>query len=217
MKKYLKVFSLFCSLLLVFFAFPVLAQKQAANEVEINKKPFQDFADLVIDKLQKKDIALSESFLIEINGELAADGKFDRQKTRFIRADGGEQMVNIAKSLIEAVSESGYLGYFRQLGIGKFNLIYAQNDQQVYAIMRSGGIPAEKAKTIATFLNAAINIAKHKPNNDDEKVLLNGTNVSAQEDLLILKVVLEKSVAQEMIQRNLAEEINRRLAEEKNR
>ena len=212
MKKFFTRILLFCGLALMLAAFPVFAQPLPAKDVEINKKPLLEFADLVIDKLQKKEIALSESFLIELNGELANDGKLDRQKTRFVRADGSEQMVNIGKSLVESLNESSLFGYLRQLDIERFNLIFAQNDAQLYAIVKSDTVSAEKAKTISSGLNMAVSVIKQKPKTEDDKILLNRITVSAQENFLILKIALEKPIAQEMIQRILTEEINKRLA-----
>lgn len=210
MKKLLKLNFSLCGLLLLLAAFPVFAQP--VKTVEINKKPLQEFTDLVIDKLQKKQVALSEPFLIELNGELTVEGKLDRQKTRFVRADGGEQIVNIAKSLAESLNESGLFSYLRLLEIDKFNMIYAQNNEQLYAIVKSETASADKANIISSGLNMALSISRQKPKNEDEKILLNKTIVSAQENLLILKIILEKNVAQEMIQRLLTEEINKRLA-----
>lgn len=214
MKNSLTRIFLFCGIALTLAAFPVFGQ-MPAKEVEINRKPLLEFADLVIDKLQKKEIALSEPFLIELNGNLANDGKLDRGKTRFVRADGNEQMVNIAKSLVESINESGLFGYLRQLNVEKFNLIYAQNDAQLYAIMKSDVASAENAKMISSAIGLAAGVVKQQIKNEDDRILLNGVTVSTDENFLILKIVLEKTVAQEMIQRALTEEINKRLAKTK--
>lgn len=205
---------LFCGLALMLTAFPVFAQEKSQRKFEINKKPLLDLADLVIAKLQKNEIALGQPFLIEISGELTKDGKFDRQKTRYIRAQGGEQVSDLAKSAVEAVNDSGIFIYLRDLEIEKFNLIFAQNDEQVYAIMRSELVSEERVKAVKSGLDMFFSAGKMIAKNEDEKTLLSGMTISSQDKSLVLKFAVAKPVMQEIIQRKLSEEINKRLVKE---
>ncbi len=62
MKKFGKSVFLACGLLLMLAALPVLAQKN----VEINKKPLRDFADLVNQKIAGKKVDLNAPFSVEL-------------------------------------------------------------------------------------------------------------------------------------------------------
>lgn len=214
MRKFSKQISLICGLILTLAAFPVFAQEKSTGEIEINTKPLRDLADLVISKLQKNEITLSQPFLIEISGELTKDGKFDRQKTRYIRAQGNEQMSDVAKIAIEAVNDTGIFIYLRDLEIERFSLIFAQNNEQVYAIMKSGLVSEVKAKEITSVLNMVFSMGKMVTKDEDEKTLLSGMAVSYENKSLILKFAVNKPVVQEIIQRKLTEEISKRLVKE---
>jgi hypothetical protein len=210
-KNFIQIF-LFCGVALMLAAFPVFAQNGAVNEIELNRRPLSDFTDLVIDRLQKNKLVLSDNFLIEVEGQFTKEGKFDRQKTRFVHVEGNEEMVDIAKSAIEAVNESGYLQYLGRLDSNKINLVVAQDNKQIYAIMKIGFDEPRKSKSIYSSLNMAVGIVKQNKNiNEDELVLLNGTSVSETDKIVTIRFVIEKSVGQEMIQRNLAEQINKKL------
>ena len=150
----MKKFPFFCGLFLILAAFPVFAQNTTAERVEINRKPLLDLTDLVIDRLQKNELVLSDNFLIEIDGELTKEGKFDRQKTRYVRVEGSEQITDIAKSAVESVNDSGYFTYLTQVESNKINLILAQDNEQIYAIIRSAFETPNRAKTFASTISS---------------------------------------------------------------
>jgi hypothetical protein len=212
MKNHLKRISLFCGIAVIMLAaFPVFAQ----DKPEINRKPLNDLNNLVIDRLQKNELVLSDNFLVEVEGELTKDGKFDPQKTKYIRTEGNEQIANVAKSAIEAVNESGMFQYLTNLGSTKLNLVFSQNDEQIYGTIKFDFVSSARAKSLVSLLNSAISIVKQKSDNEDDKVLLNGTTVSENDKTVTIKTSVEKSVGQEMIQRKLTEELNKRLEQEK--
>lgn len=213
-KNFIQIF-LFCGVALMLAAFPVFAQEKSQGEIEINKKPLLELADLVIARLQKNEVTLSQPFLIEVSGELAKDGKFDRQKTRYIRAEGDEQITGVAKSAIEAVSDSGIFYYLRALDIEKFNLIFAQNDKQFYAVMKIEQDSVVRARTTKSSFDMVINIAKMSIKGEDEKTLLSAMTVSNEDKSVSLKFDIAKPIMQEMVQRKLSEEIKKRLVKER--
>lgn len=192
-------------------AFPVFAQNGAA----VHKKPLTDFTDLVIDRLQKNRLVLSDNFLIELDGELTKEGKFDRRKTRYIRAEGTEQIVDVAKSAVEAINEDGILAYLTQLGANRLNIIFAQNDEQIYAVLKTEYAAQNTAQTTKTTFDMLVKTALMQSNDEDEKTLLNATTVSLSEKTVTIKTALEKPVGQEMIQRRLTVEINKRIEQNK--
>jgi hypothetical protein len=201
--------SLLCGLALTMLAaFPVFAQTDSKDE--INKQPLRDFGAGLSDRVRKKDIDLTKNFLVEIEGELTPEGKFDLQKTKYVRAEGNTKMVNIVKSAIETISDSGIFTYLKQLDMTKINLILAQDDEQIYMSLKSDLAPENKAKTVSSSLNTYVAIGKQIVAKDaDAKTLSEGTSVSLNGKSVIIKTAVPKSVGQEMIQRKLNKEIER--------
>lgn len=207
MSNRLKQFFLLCGAFLTLAAFPVFGQ----TKPEINRQPLRDFSDLVINRLQKNEIALSDNFLVEVSGELTSDGKFDRKKTRYVRAEGRQQMVDAAKSGIEAISESGLFMYLAQIGSNRINLIFAQTDDEIYSTIKFELDTPQKAKSAKASFNVVLTASKMQLKNEDEKTILNGATVSENDKTVTIKIAVEKSVGQEIIQRKLSEEIERQL------
>lgn len=210
MKGRLKHFLFSCGIALTLAAFPVFGQTDA----KINRQPLRDFSQLVIDRLQKNEVVLSDNFLVEISGELGENGKFDRKKTRYVRAEGSQRTVDIAKSGIEAINETGLFKHLSQLGSDKLNVIFAQTDEQLYAVINFEFDSANKIKTAKSGFEMVLSISKASSKNEDEKILLDGASISESGKTVTIKIAVEKTVAQEMIRRKLSEEINRKLKSE---
>lgn len=209
MKNLQKKVSLFCGMAVIMLAaFPVFAQNDEG--IKINRKPFNDFTDLVLNRLQTNQLVLSDNFLVEVEGELDRNGKFDVQKTKYLRAEGNEQIVNIAKSAVEAFNDSGVFGYLKQLDAKKINLVFAQTDAEIYAVINFELDSEKRVKSAKTVFDFALTMSKQTSKNEDEQILVNGTTVSESDKTVTIKTAVEKSVGQEMIQRKLTEEINKR-------
>ncbi len=183
------------------------------TEAEINKKPLQDFGDTVLDKVTAKTIDLNKSFLVSMQGVITKDGKLDTKKSRFIKQDGDPEMINLAKSAVEAIGDSGLLLYLQRLDVEKVNFTLVQDDKQIYAIITSDQPNDSRAKTISTGLNLAMSLGKNNlsdkikasssPADIDTLALLNAAKVEAQGKSFVLKFNLDKPVAQELINRQL--------------
>ena len=205
MTRFVKSFFLFCGIVSALAAFPVFGQENK-DGITINKRPFKDFGEFVKQKLDNKEVDLDKPFLVELEGILTKDGRFDTKNTRFIRSEGDAEMIKVAKQAISAISDSGWFAYLQKSGVEKINLILAQDDKTVSSIIKSEMADENKAKTIASGLNAIIQIGKTKiKDGEDEKLLLNGANVASKEKQFIINFAMPKSAAQEMINRRLKE------------
>ncbi|MBA2495343.1 MAG: hypothetical protein H0V31_11695 [Acidobacteria bacterium] len=186
-------------------------ESDAVSEVEINKKPFEDLGDAINDKLAKKEIDLSKSFSVVLDGAITADGKLDPKKSRFVKFDGDEQMVNVAKDAIEAVGNSGFLGYLKNNGIDRVNFTMVQDDKQIYVIIISDQKTAEKAGTVASGFNTLLSGIKVLDQNglkkldENSKTLVNNSKVTSDGKNFVLKFTLPKQDAQNLINRSLKE------------
>lgn len=208
MKRFKQIF-LLCGIVLTLAAFPVFAQEDRSPK--INKKPLQDFGAKVLSQVQNKEVDLSENFLVEVSGEITKGGKLAPQKTQYIRSEGDEKMIAVAKSAIEAINDNGIFIYLSQLGIDKISLILEQNDNEISAVIRGDTTSANRARSIESMLNMAVSAVKENAKTDDDsRVILGGTKVSANEKSVTIKTAVEKSVGQEMIQRHLNKETERR-------
>jgi hypothetical protein len=196
----------------------------AVTAVEINKKPLEDFADTVLAKTavqNKQKIDLTKNFTIIVDGTITKDGKLDSdpKKSRIVKKDGDEEMINVAQSAIEAIGNSGLLGYLRNLDVEKIKFTLVQDDQQIYAIIASDQKTPERANTLTSGFNGLLKAAfladssGLKKLGDDEKILLNSAKTSSKDKQFILNFAMPKKDAHEMINRNLEKEAKKREAE----
>ncbi len=183
----------------------------AQTEITINKHLLQDFAENVKGKVDAKEIDLNAEFSVELEGVLSKDGHFDIKQTKFTKSDGDKQIVDIAKNAIEAVGDSGWLGYLRNLGIEKIKVSLSQDKQDFRAIISSEQPNQNKANTISSSFRALISLAllmdktSDKKLGADEKLLLSNSKVTSEGNNFILKIEIPKVSFQEMISRKLQE------------
>ncbi len=183
---------------------PEISSDPVSSDV-INKKPLQDFGDVVLDKVSKKEIDLTKNFLVEMQGAITPEGKFDRdpKKSRFVKTEGDQAMVDVAKSAIEAIGDSGLLNYLKNLGIDKVNFTLQQDNDQIFVAITSDQITEQRAKTVSSGLNGWISIGKSTVKEDDTKILLEAAKVESKGKNFVLNFKLPKPVAQDMINRQL--------------
>ena len=183
---------------------------EAVTGVQINKKPLTDFADTVAALWESKEVDLNQDFRVVLNGVLTADGKLDKKKSKFdvSKQVGDPNMINIGKSALEAVSDSGWLQYLKLVNtdVDKFTAtLFQDNDKVVVQISMVRKTP-ERAQTLSSGLNGIIMAGKLTAKNpSDERVLLDGASTTAEKNTTLLNFVLPKPIAQEMITRKLRE------------
>jgi hypothetical protein len=181
---------------------PDLASMPVAEEI-INKKPLQDFGDEVLDKVAAKTVDLTKPFAIVMQGSITKDAKFDQKKSRYIKADGDQEMIDVAKSAIEAIGDSGILTYLQQLNVEKITFTLVQDEKEIYAIISSDQPSEQKAKTVSSGFNTMLSIGKSTVKEADTLALLNAATVENQGKNFVLNFKLNKPIAQELIKRAL--------------
>lgn len=179
--------------------------------LDINKKPLLDFADEVLVKWESKKVDLSQQFRVKLVGSLMKNGRLDPKKTRYTEAIGDEGMIEVAKRAIESVGDSGWLDYLGRFDVKTLNIVFAQNDSQLVAVVDSDLPSAEKANTAASGLRGIIQAALLLHSNgikklkDDEVVLLKAASISSEGNKLKINFNLAKPTAQQMIDGRLKE------------
>jgi hypothetical protein len=179
--------------------------------VELNKKPFEDFAKDVLDK--RESIAFDKPFKVILEGVINKEGKLDKTKSKFlsIKDTGDVEMANLAKSAIEALGESKLLMYLRDIGIDTMTLTLVQNDKEIYAVINSKQISTERARTVSSGFTGLIDGAflldrmGTKKLGEDEKLLLKKASSSNKGKEFILNFSIPKDEALKMINRKLDE------------
>ena len=170
-----------------------------------NKKPLNDLRDSVKEKVAKNEVDLKAPFSITIDGYLDKEGKLDPKKTRFLDPQGDPKMVDLAKSAIEAINDSGLLMYLNKLG-GKHLVATLQQDKDnITVVIKSAIETEEKAKSLTSGFKLLISTGKILRKGKDEEVLLNSATVSNQGKVFVLNFAVPQAVAQDLIQKQLKE------------
>lgn len=177
------------------------------SEFRPNKKSLDDFVQNVQEKVDRKQVDLTKSFSVELTGDITKDGKLDRKTSKFIKSAGDEAMIEVGKSFIEVLSDSGLFYYLKQMGIEKINFTIGQNDSQTYGVIRSEQSTIEKAKNITSGLNMVIKLVSlakgtgAKKIDADTEFLLSGVKTFSESKSVKISFDYEKLVIQEMIKR----------------
>lgn len=179
-----------------------LSSLPVAEEI-INKKPLQDFGDAVLDKVTAKTVDLNKPFTVVMQGGITKDGKFDQKKSRYVKTDGDQEMINVAKSAIEAIGDSGLLTYLQKLGVENISFTLVQDDKQIYATITSDQKSENRAKLVSSGLNTFISLGKPTIKEADTLTVLNAAKIEAQGKNFVLNFNLDKPIAQELINRQL--------------
>lgn len=190
-------------------------QTMPVAEEAINKKPLQDFGNVVLDKVAKKEVDLNKEFSIVMVGTITDEGKFDQKKSAYLNTSGDQAMVDVAKSAVEAIGDSGILKYLKAVDINQIKFELVQNDKEIYVVITSDQKSENSARTISSSLNGYLTVGKMTVKEEDTLALLNASKVESKGKTFLLNFKLEKPFAQEMIKRQLEKaEAKRKLAEE---
>ena len=192
---------------------PGIGSLPVAEDI-INKKPLQDFGDVVLEKVSKKEIDLTKPFSVTMIGSITKDGKFDRTKSAFLKPEGDQAMVDVAKLAIEAIGDSGLLTYLKTLNVDTIKFQLVQDDKQIYAVITSDQKSEQSAKSVSSGLNTAISIGKLTVKEEDTLALLNAAKVESKEKNFVLNFNLDKPLAHEIIKRQLQKAEEKRKKEQ---
>jgi hypothetical protein len=197
---------------------PTPMSEDDIKSIPINKKPLVDFADVIAEKWESKELDLNQPFTVVMNGVLAADGSLDPKLSKFdvTKQKGDEKMINVGKAALEALGKSGYLTYLKNLNVDRFNATLVQDENEITVVITSSQKTPEAAKTVASGLGVAISVGKQITEDpSDERTLLNGAKVTSEGKSFTLNFAIPKPIAQEMINRKLKEAASKRASQPK--
>lgn len=172
-----------------------------------NKEPLKDFAKQMVELRKDKNSGfdLSRNFSVELSAVLTEEGKFDRNKTRYVKSEGEEKMVNIVKAAIEKIGDSQVFYYLKSLGVDKITFVLEQNDNEIRAVIKSNLPSEQRAKTISSGFNGLMVLANTNIKETDKELqaILKASNFKAEGKDFIINFNLDKNTAQAMIKEQL--------------
>ncbi|MEQ1924002.1 MAG: hypothetical protein ABL952_15965 [Pyrinomonadaceae bacterium] len=183
-------------------------------KLDINKRPFVDLANNVNDLLDKKQVRLDSAFLVNASGKLTKEGKLDQKSFKWGQiASEDQNIIEIIKSGVAAINDSGYLQYLKDLSGKDFTMTLQQDNASISALIQSEMESETRARSISSALSLAMSIAKKAKggegadqNDKDDLLLLESAKVEAVGKKIVLRFAVPKEVALKMIERKLAEQ-----------
>lgn len=184
--------------------------------IQINRRPFVDLANQVIELIDKNQVKLDSPFIITATGKLNKDGKIDAKSFRYIDVQGTDQnMVEVVRRGIEAVNQSNLLQHLILLQGNQLGFQVKQDDLNVAAAVQTDFKDNTRAESVASSLRMAIEISKQKKlapdasqNDKDDLLLLQNAAITVAGNRLTLSFTIPKVDLQPLIQRKLAEQKN---------
>jgi len=194
----LATLGVYLGLALIGAAPQVLAQQE--HNVEINKRPLIDFAESLNDRIQSKQIDPTGTFSVTVQGPLTPNGRLDVSRSKVVQSSGDAKLVDIGKSGIAAISDSGWLVYLSSLGATEVAITVAQDDKNFSGKIEFDVKTPERAKTIASGLKMALSVHKtESENSPDEKLLIDNTSVVADRATVTVALLMTASSYRDML------------------
>ncbi len=105
-------------------------------EITTNKRPLKDLAEKVKESIGN-GMSLTAPFNVQAKGTLTKDGRIDEKTFKFTRSEGDARIIEIVKSSVAAVSDSGYLQYLALLNGRNLDMQVVQDATGVNATVQS--------------------------------------------------------------------------------
>jgi hypothetical protein len=181
-----------------------------SNEIKLNKQPWFDLGADVDKKIKSKQLDLSKSVAVTIEGELDKDGKFIGSPKLLNKSkDSDPEMAAIAQSIVAALNDSEMLRYIKDLSDGttKRRVVFdltKDKDQVAVQITSDIGDQA-RANKISSGLNAAFALAMITRADKEETALLKGASVGAEKNQVVIKWMMSTEKAMPLLMKKLTE------------
>ncbi|HMS39986.1 MAG TPA: hypothetical protein PKE69_07165 [Pyrinomonadaceae bacterium] len=218
MRKSKTIIFLLCGIVFGLAAFPVFAQE--TKNISINPQPLRNLGKELKEKIERGEIDFDKPFKVVLETVLTKDGKFDREKSKFTLTEGDAQMIDIVKSGIGAIGDSGIFGYLRNSGAEQIKLTVVQDGETFSILVESEQKDESKANTMASVFNTLIRALKLFDENgtqkldENAKILISGFQTPiANGKNVILNFVLPQQTFKDLILRSLPKTNNNQSGE----
>jgi len=183
------------------------APKADKNGVIINRRPLRVYSADAQKKIGGEKVNLDAPFSATIFGEigLSKDGNTVVLKnTKPLDTKGDAGMIKLAQDGILAVGDSGWFGYLHRFDIKKATITIVQTDTEFKAVISADQLTEERARQVASGMNALIVIGR-STTDGDEKYFLDNANTTSEGKTFMMNFLMPKQIAIEMIKRKLEE------------
>jgi hypothetical protein len=168
-----------------------------------NKKPLEDFGAKYGEAILNKEVDINAPFEIEIKGGLDEFGKLVKP-TMTVKEGSDPKMTEVAKEAIAAFSDSQLLRTLYEAGVRNVSIKFAQNQDNLMAIIQSDAGTPNKAGSIQSSVNIAKTLALKTMNPDsDEAKLISKAETATNGKFFILNFLIPNEEKASMIEKNL--------------
>ena len=167
-----------------------------------NPKPLEDWATTNGEKILNKEVDVNAPFVIEIVAQLDENGKFVKPKMTST-TDSDPKMTELAKQAILAFGDSQLLKPLYDVGGRNVKITFAQNQDNLQAIIMSETRSENEAKTLQSGLNIYLKNFFKPKEGSDEQILMSKAKLDAQGKNLIINFLIPNDEKTQMIEKNL--------------
>lgn len=212
-KRKLIALTLVSGLLFVLSAVTALGQSEADGQgILINKLPLKDFSRSLNEDRARREVNLGAAFSIRAECSLNKDGHLDSARTKVVEQIGDPKLIEIAKDMLVAMADSGYLGYLKTFGADKF-VVAMRQDSKVLAFSVNFDLENEtRARSVISSLNMLIAMGQAQKtvpdadaNDREDLLLLQGVTTTSDGKKVSISAEWAKDQIQPLIKRKLGQ------------
>jgi hypothetical protein len=182
------------------------------NEEEINKRPLKDWLARANALREKGELDLSSVVEITIKADLNPDCKLSNSEVD--RKSGDPRLLEVAKDMVSAISDSGTLSFLRdpqkqkddkELRCDSMPLYFTVklDQNEISATVTSEADSPARASQMARGYNGLLTVGQFAKRGHDEEVLYKSTKVTAEGKQIIVSFSMPRQAAGEMLKRQL--------------
>lgn len=169
---------------------------------KFNDKPLKDFGTKYGEKILSKEVNINAPFTIEVIAGLDEHGKLVKPVMK--AAPGSDpKMTEVAKEAIAAFSDSQLLKPLYDVGGRNVKITFAQNQDNLQAIIQTETKSELQAKTLHSGLNLYINNFFKPKEGSDEQVLMKKAQFATQGKVFIINFLIPNDEKTQMIEKSL--------------
>jgi hypothetical protein len=178
-----------------------------------NKKPLEDFGAKYGEAILKNEVDINAPFTIEVIAKLDENGKL--VKPRMITtADSDPKMTLVAKEAILAFGDSQLLRTLYDVGARNVRIVFAQNQDNLQAIIKAETKSENEAKTLQSGLNFALKNLYKPAEGSNEKILLDKAQLGVEGKNFVINFLIPNEEKSPMIKKEL-EKLQEKLKNQK--
>jgi hypothetical protein len=173
------------------------------DEGKFNKKPLEDFGVKYGVSILNKEINVNAPFTIEVVAKLDPNGKFIEPRVTAKSGDD-EKMIAVAKEAIAAFGDTKLLKPLYDAGGRDVLIIFAQDADNLQAIIKTKTVSVERAKTLQSGLGLLIrNSSAFMKEGSDEATLIKRAQLGTEQNFFVINFLISNEEKTQLIDKSL--------------